>query len=190
MATTPEINQKLAKALAYFVLTYRSALNDLLLRYGVNISDLSPLQALQNTERLVQTQKGFAKDLLLTMGANFKSFRNEAGADSGGGGLDFGSLFGGFGSIFSGTGAIMNGVTGIIDATSDSGKKVRETLAQAELIKAQAMMNASQNATSRSIGQPVNIKTVMIVGGVALLVIAGIITTVVIVRKNKKSKGK
>lgn len=184
--------QLMAKALADFVLLHRGALDSLLKKYGINISGQDSMAALKRTEKMIQTQEGFAKDLLFAMNQRYQAFRNFEGGDNKGGGdytmnsaqsrmyfnkysnatgdgedkpkFDFGGLLAG---IFQGAGAVTAGVGSIINATSDTGK----TMAQAELLKAQAQLQAQGAAREIAAGrQKAQIRMVLIViGGVVIL---------------------
>lgn len=135
----------MAKALALFIITYPNVVDDLTAKYGYDTTQYDSLGKLNVVENLIQGSPTFRKEITDIIGQAGGQYRNAADI--------IGSLVagigGGIGNLVQG---VTSGVSGIIDATSDSGKQVRQTMAQAELIKAQAQIEqakANQLAAQR-----------------------------------------
>ena len=128
----------MAKALVELILVYKKDVDSLLSAYKIDSSNFSPQERLLYVERMIQTNPQFARqilDLIYQKGVKYKNFGDAIA----------GAISGAIGGVFS-------GITGLVDATSDSGKKVRETMAQAQLIAAQAQLEkarAEQIAAAR-----------------------------------------
>lgn len=127
MASQRQIDADLmAKALAELILFHKEDVDSLLASYGIDSVDFSPQERLLYVERMIQTNKQFANQVVNLIGAKGGEYR---------GFID---------SIINAVGGVTSGIAGIIDATSDSGKKVRETQAQAALTAAQAQLESAR----------------------------------------------
>jgi len=154
MASQRQIDAELmAKALVELILVYKNDVDSLLGSYGINSVDFSPQERLLFVERMIQTNPQFAKQVVNLIGAKGGEYR---------GFID---------SIINAVGTVTSGITGIIDATSDSGKKVRETMAQAQLTAAQAQLEQAKAKQLEARRKNQTAKIVAIsVGGVVLAV--------------------
>lgn len=140
----------MAKALAELILNYPSEVDKLVSNYGYNTTEYDSRSKLEIVEFLIQNNSKFRKEIvdLIAQLGGYRGF------------ID---------SIISAVGNVGNSISGIIDATSDSGKKVRETMAQAELLKAQAAIEQARGSATVEAEKRKGLIIAASIGGVALL---------------------
>jgi hypothetical protein len=151
MASPNKDAKLMAKALAELILNFPDAVDALTTQYGYDTTQYDSLGKLNVVEYLIQKNANFRKqivDLIAKMGG-YRGF------------ID---------AIINAVGNVGNSITGIIDATSDSGKQVRQTMAQAELLKAQA---AIEQAKSSAVAEKEKRKGLIIVATIGGVVILG-----------------
>ena len=147
---------RMAKALARTVINHRAELDSLLADYGYTTTELSDSDLIDFIGQKMREREGLAEAIYSLMRVKLTAKYKNIGGDF-------------LGGLLGGVGGIMAGIQGLIDATSDSGKKVRETQAQAALEAAraeQAKANAMLAAASKKSNTPLIIG---IVGGVGLV---------------------
>lgn len=115
----------MAKALAELVLVHRGDVDSLLAEYNVDSTDMSASDALFQMERLIRTNKKFAKRIvdMIAKKGNYRGF------------ID---------AIINAVGGVTSAIGGIVDATNPATQEAKKTMAQAALLQAQAQMEAAK----------------------------------------------